>query len=204
LIQLKQNKRLTTSYLFHLECQVDEEFGKPFQLFAPNGQPPRQNLYTRHAIQPKCIRLIIFCFLLTCHLLIYSQERGIKLTKNQKEKFLTESTRIKVKLTDGRKIKGRFTIINDSVIKIRGYEVDFQQIILIKRKPISLQTIGTILIIVPPIDGLAMDIMLSPVYGGFFPIGTITATPFVTAGILMNTLGKQHKKAKGWNYQIVE
>jgi hypothetical protein len=148
--------------------------------------------------------IIIFSFLLTCHFSIYSQERGIKLVKNQEEKFFTERTRIKVKLTDGRKTKGRFIIINDSVIKIKGNEVDIHQLILIKRKPISLQTVGTILIIVPPIEGLAIDIMLSPLYGVFIPIGTIAATPFVTAGILMNTLGKRHKTAKGWDYQIIE
>jgi hypothetical protein len=111
---------------------------------------------------------------------------------------------VKVKLVDGRKLKGRFAIMNDSTIRIKNCEFAINDMVSIQKKPMSRMILGTVFIVVPLIEGIAMDIMLMPLYQAYLPIGTVAATPFVTAGILMNTIGSRHKTKKGWEYQIIE
>lgn len=58
-------------------------------------------------------------------------------TKNNKI-VIKEKKRVRVKTTSGKKISGRFEIINDHTIKIRNSKIDLIHIEKIKRHPITL------------------------------------------------------------------
>ena len=76
--------------------------------------------------------------------LIFSQNSTVKIT-NQKTgitKIFQEKSRIRIKTLDGKKITGRFQILNDSTMLLKGTVISLADITKIKRNPLML-TIAT-------------------------------------------------------------
>lgn len=141
----------------------------------------------------------IFCLVFTIG---FAQKKGINLIKNTSNKttFLKENRRIKVKTTDGKSIAGKFTIVSDSDITIKGRLIAMDSIVSIRKastfsaiaSPISIVVGGTLL--VGAMVGLAA--------GGY---GILLTAAFLPPGLPLFIIPFTAKKhpVKQWTYEIV-
>ena len=76
--------------------------------------------------------------------LVFSQNSAVKIT-NQKTgttRLFKEKTRIRIKTVEGKRITGRFQILNDSTMLVKGKVINLSEIAKIKRNPL-LMTVAT-------------------------------------------------------------
>ena len=151
---------------------------------------------------------ILISFFITLFLITtsYAQEKGITIShKNtSKEKLIKENTRIRLKTIQGKKITGKFKIIDANTIKIRKNEITITDIKKIKQHPLAYSLPVGILLFS---GGTAISI------GGAIGTGFSGGDPagFLFGGLLVTTLGvirvpnllKGYKKSKGWEYKII-
>lgn len=141
----------------------------------------------------------IFCLAFT---ICFAQDRGINLIKNtlNDTTFLKENRRIKVKTLDGKSVAGKFSIINDSEINIKGRIISMDSIVSIRKSstfsaiasPISIVVGGALL--VGAIGGLAA--------GGY---GFLMTAAFLPPGLPLFIIAFTANKhpIKKWKYEIV-
>ncbi|MDD3003331.1 hypothetical protein [Flavobacterium sp.] len=153
----------------------------------------------------KYLLTIVFCLTITS---FFAQNKGINLIKNtsSKTKFIKEYRRIKVKTTDGKSIAGKFTVLNDSEISIKGRFIPIDSIASIRKASTFsniLRTtsagIGTFAVV----GGIAMVKTESKndYYGSQAAAGMalmIVGVPFIIAPLTVN----KHP-VKKWEYEIV-
>ncbi|WP_299677330.1 hypothetical protein [uncultured Dokdonia sp.] len=128
---------------------------------------------------------------------IYAQERGIMIsnTNLQKENFIEEGKRIRVKTKDGKKKNGRFYIVDDTSIRIRKHTILLDDIEKIKKNPLGLLVANTVVLLFPVaipsffLGLVASELVLVGVAGYGYGIGSL------------NIL-KGYKPDKGWNLEI--
>ena len=155
---------------------------------------------------------IIFLFLvfICCSKsnLIFAQNRGINLSKNESKHtiFIKENQRIKIKSIDGHSIAGKFTIINDSVISIKNKNFKMDEIITIRKastfssilRPVSI-TIGGVFII----GGIALaTAKTSGIYGGAAILAGVSLA-IIGLPIFIVPLTVNKHSNKKWKYEIV-
>ena len=72
--------------------------------------------------------------------LIFSQYSTVKITnqKTSTTKVFQEKSRIRIKTLDGKRITGRFQILNDSTMLVKGKVISLADITKIKRNPLML------------------------------------------------------------------
>lgn len=132
----------------------------------------------------------------------FAQNREINLIKNTTNDttFLNENRRIKVKTLDGKSVAGKFSVINDSVIKIKETVIAVDSIISIKKaftftaiaRPISVFVGGIFLLV--GVAALALGGIGAVVAVVLIPVGLpLFIVPFTT-----NT-----HPIKKWKYEIV-
>ena len=146
----------------------------------------------------KNILTIILCLAFTIG---FAQDKGINLVNNKSSDttFLKENRRIKVKTTDGKSIAGKFTIINDSEINIKGKIVEIDSIVSIRKastfsaiaRPISI-TFGAVFILV------GVGGVVSGGYAVFLVAFILPGLPLFIVPITAN----KHP-IKKWKYEIV-
>lgn len=75
---------------------------------------------------------------------VFSQNGFVKITNEESGKtvLLKEKSRIRIKTFDGKRISGRFQIINDSTMLLKKKEISLVNIKKIKRNPLAM-TIAT-------------------------------------------------------------
>ncbi|TBN06619.1 hypothetical protein EYD45_01675 [Hyunsoonleella flava] len=134
-----------------------------------------------------------------------AQKQAIKITnlKTAKEKIIQENKRIKVKTLHGSEIKGRFMIEDDTIISIDGVRVDLIDIEELKRNPLltSILTSGFLIyggILVAGSATIAGIFVDSTAF-----LLTLPAAGMIYAGIKSPNFNKNHKKDKGWRFEIV-
>lgn len=141
----------------------------------------------------------IFCLVMTT---LFAQNKGINLMKNTSNDttFLKENRRIKVKTLEGKSIAGKFTIVNDSEINIKGRIISMDSIVSIRKastfsaiaSPISIVVGGALL--VGGMAGLAA--------GGY---GVLLTAAFLPPGLplfIVPFTANKHP-IKKWKYEIV-
>ena len=76
--------------------------------------------------------------------LIFSQNAAVKIVdqKTGNTIIIQEKSRIRIKTFDGKRITGRFQILNDSTMLLKGKEISLENIKKIKRNPLVM-TIAT-------------------------------------------------------------
>lgn len=147
---------------------------------------------------------LIIIGLFFCNLLI-AQNQAIRITniRTNKEKIFRENTRIKLKTCDGQKIKGRFRVENESTIVIDNTRIDLSDLDAVKRNPLltSILTSGFF------ICGGAFTAYYGVIIGAFaVPAAfwvTIPAAGMIYTGIKPPNINKNHKKAKGWKFEVI-
>ena len=130
-----------------------------------------------------------------------SQNNALKITNlnTNKEKIIKENRRIKLKTPDGRKIKGRFKVENNSTIIIDDVRVKLTDIKELNRNPLLTSMLGSGILIyggyVIAVFGILFD---STVFWW-----TIPAAGMIYTGIKSPNFNKKHKIDKGWKFEII-
>ncbi|WP_412560667.1 hypothetical protein [Winogradskyella sp. MIT101101] len=150
----------------------------------------------------KLLLLFISIFLFN---VVISQNNAIKITNlnTNKEKVIKENKRIKLKTSDGQKIKGRFKVENDSTIIVDGAIINLSDIEEIKRNPLltSVLTSGFLIYSGVIITGIAVLIGVLADSTAFWLV--LPAGGMIYTGIKTPNINKNHKKIKGWKFEII-
>lgn len=137
-------------------------------------------------------KLIIVLVAILFSSLIFSQNAVINIS-NQKTGvtlILQEKSRIRIKTVDGKKITGRFQILNDSTLLLSGKEISLANIKKIKRNPLAMTIAtdvilfvvgGTITAVTAFSDGTEIAVLL-----GTTTLGTMLLGPNFLKGYLTN------------------
>ncbi len=128
---------------------------------------------------------------------VFSQERGIMISNTdlQKENFIKEGKRIRIKTKDGKKKNGRFYIVDDTSIRIRKHVILLDDIGKIKKNPLGLLAVNTILLLYP----VAIPSLL---LGFIAPELTLFGIACYGYGIGSLNILKAYKSEKGWDLEI--
>lgn len=137
-------------------------------------------------------KLIIVLVAILFSSLIFSQNAVINIS-NQKTGvtlILQEKSRIRIKTVDGKKITGRFQILNDSTLLLSGKEISLANIKKIKRNPLAMTIAtdvilfvvgGTITAVTAFSDGTEIAVLL-----GTTTLGTMLLGPNFLKGYSTN------------------
>lgn len=150
----------------------------------------------------------IFCLAITT---LFAQNKGINLIKTTSADttFLKENRRIKVKTLDGKCVAGKFSIINDAEINIKGRIISMDSIVSI-RKASTFSTIlrttsisiGTVFVV----GGFAAAVAKPPSNSGYASGGAnIVGAGVLIIGLplLLVPLTVKKHPVKKWTYEIV-
>ncbi len=124
--------------------------------------------------------------------LIFSQNNVVKIVEEKTGNtiLIQEMSRIRVKTFDGKRITGRFKIINDSTMLLKGKEISLTNIKKIKRNPLAMTVAtdvallvvgGSISVIAIYVGGAAPGIIFS---GG--TLATMVLGPNILKGYSSN------------------
>lgn len=134
-----------------------------------------------------------------------SQNNALKIINlnTNKEKIIKENKRIKLITSDGRKIKGRFKVENNSTIIIDNVPIKLTDIEELKRNPLlsSILTSGFLLYYGAITAGFSIIIGALVDSSGF--LLTIPAAVMIYIGSNSPNFNKNHKTEKGWKFEII-
>ncbi|MBU2930162.1 hypothetical protein [Winogradskyella psychrotolerans] len=134
-----------------------------------------------------------------------TQNNAIKITNlnTNKEKVIKENKRIKLKTSDGRKIKGRFKIENTSTISIDDVQLNLIDIEELKRNPLltAILTTGFFIYVGTITAGVAVLVGILVDSTAFWLV--LPAAGLIYAGITSPNINKNHKINKGWKFEII-
>lgn len=148
----------------------------------------------------KCSILLAF---LSAPSIFVAQELGIQLShKNgNRKRLIKEGSRIKIITSEGKKHKGRFNILNDSTIAIKGIAINLNTIELVRRKPLAVKIVKSVFI------GIGSVAIVTPIFIGANGIAVIA---LIGAGLYTNLVGftipeffVQTRRNTRWSYTIV-
>ncbi|ARV08277.1 hypothetical protein BTO05_00965 [Winogradskyella sp. PC-19] len=136
---------------------------------------------------------------------IIAQNQAIKITNinTNKEKIIKENKRIKLKTFDGRKIKGRYKIENNSTIVVDNVRIDLSDIDSLKRNPLltSIFTSGFLIYGGAITAGFGFIIGILADSTAFWLV--LPAAGMIYTGIKSPNINKNHKTDKGWKFEII-
>ena len=148
-------------------------------------------------------KIVLFLSLLFVANFISAQVKAIKITNEstQKDKIIKENKRIKVFTSDGRKLKGRFKI-EDNTIFIQGESINLSDIVALKRHPLLVSIVsGTILVYFGTLTiGIGVLIGLIVDTTAFWV--TIPGAALIYAGLKPPNYNKKYKTKRNWNFEI--
>jgi len=134
-----------------------------------------------------------------------SQNNALKITNlnTNKEKIIKENRKIKLKTSDGRKIKGQFKVENNSNIIIDDVRINLTDIEELKRNPLltSILTSGFLIYGGAITAGFGVLIGVLADSAAFWL--TIPAAGMIYTGIKSPNFNKNHKTDKGWKFEII-
>ena len=137
---------------------------------------------------------------------LFSQNRGIKMKKidSQKEVFIKENKRVRVKTIDGLKFTGRFKVVDELNISIKDNIISLKKIVKINKKPLLLSVIvdgalilyGGVLVVVGGLVGafLADSLVM---------LAVVPGAGLIYLGIKSPNLLKSYRVTKKWKYYLI-
>lgn len=151
------------------------------------------------------MKIFILFFLLIFSLPTMAQE-ALKISKtgSDKVKLFEENKRVKVKTVEGEKHIGRFQIIDDQNIAIKGKIIPLSSIANIKSRSVVGGIAGTFLIVYGAVV-LGVGLIVGSSFGtqsDIYIVGGMGAV-IMASGILFNEFAKNHRDQK-WSYKIVD
>ena len=148
-----------------------------------------------------CIGLLIMS-------IAFSQEKAIKITHpdSGEEIIIKETRRIRVQMADGRKVSGKFMVIDSQNIRIKEKQIKLSDIIKLKQHPLLLTLATNAFLIYSGLNAVAAGLVLYAFSDGQWPFLLITAlgSGAVYSGIFTapNIL-KGYKRSNHYTYQII-
>lgn len=150
-------------------------------------------------------KLFLLCMSVFFFNTAMAQNHAIKITNlnTNKEKIIKENSRIKLKTSDGRKIKGRFKVENDNTITIDNVPINLTDIEELKRNPLLTNIFTSGLLIYVGLMTAGISFLVGTIIdtGAFWFI--LPAAGIIYAGIKTPNLNKNHKIDKGWKFEII-
>ncbi len=133
--------------------------------------------------------------------IIFSQNGAVKIfgEKSEKSILLQENSRIRIKTVDGKRITGRFTIVNDSTMLLKGKEIAIADIKKIKRNPLVMTIATDVVLFYAGATAIAVIVYL----GGTAPAAIIGGGSTVLAMVLGPNFLKGYPTSK-YTIEFVE
>lgn len=136
---------------------------------------------------------------------IIAQKQAIKITNSNtnKEKIIKENKRIKLTTVDGKKISGRFKIENDKIIFIDNISLNLSDIYAIKRNPLLVSIFTSSFLIYGGALTAGLGVLIGVLADSAAFWLTIPAAGMIYTGVKSPNFNKNHKKDKGWKFEII-
>ena len=159
-------------------------------------------LTKKHLIMKKLFLLIFSSLFFNVAI---AQTNAIKITNinTNKEKIIKENKRIKLKTFDGRKIKGRFKIENNSTIIIDNVRINLSDIDALKRNPLLTSILTSGFLIYGGAITAGFGVLIGVLVDSTAFWLTIPAARMIYTGIKSPNFNKNHKTDKGWKFEII-
>lgn len=136
----------------------------------------------------------------------FSQENLLKIinTNTGKELIIKENKRIKIKTCDNQKISGKFKILDNHSIIIKGKQIELNQIAKIKRAPLLITIITNGFFYYSGIvtTGISLVLYVFTQQPLCFLL-TIPAAGMIYGGSKSPNVLKGYKKSNLWTYEII-
>lgn len=149
----------------------------------------------------KTVFLFSFLFFIN---LISAQVKAIKITNEntQKERIIKDNKRVKVFAVDGRKLKGRFKIEDNSIL-IQGESINLSDIIAMKRNPLLISVVtGSFLVYLGALTA-GIGILIGLISDSTAFLLTIPGAGLIYAGLKPPNFNKKFKTKRNWNFEII-
>jgi len=151
--------------------------------------------------------LIILSFLIVVN--ISAQEKSILISRNNttRQIKIKEGKRIRLKTLNGKRLSGRFKVVNDSIIMIKGQQLKFSEIERIKRNPLAMTlplsiitgTYGGLLIL----TSTAL-VIAEPEFAAILVLAIPSGSGLLYTAIKPPNVLKGYTIYRGWKYAITE
>lgn len=134
-----------------------------------------------------------------------SQNNAIKITNlnTNKEKVIKENRRIKLKTSDGRKIKGRLKVENNSTIIIDDVRINLADIEELKRNPLLTSILTSGFLIYGGAITAGLGVLIGVLLDSTAYWLVLPAAGMIYTGIKSPNFNKNHKIEKGWKFEII-
>jgi hypothetical protein len=148
------------------------------------------------------IILYLLLFFITCT--VYSQQKTIQISniKTGKVKFFEENQRVKIRTLDGKKYVGNLKFSDSLTLTIKNQSIKIDSIKSIKKQPIVLSTIKTV-VLVAGLSVVASSLVVASGGGNAaFLLLTVGSGVTISAGLLegINVNNSDNK----WTFKILE
>lgn len=149
---------------------------------------------------------ILFTLIFLFCVSLQAQDKFLEMSKSGTDKVRTfkENKRVKVKTLEGKKYIGRFQVIDNNTIEIKGNRILLEIIENIKSRSVVAGIAGTVLIIYGSL-WMAAGGMLH-IYPGEPKVGNgliIAGAVLGSAGIFFNEFARNQRN-DNWSYKIIE
>lgn len=152
----------------------------------------------------RLIIILLINFLLAS--VSFSQEMAIKISNqnSQKEIVIKENIRIRVKTFDGKKLSGKFQIIDKNTILIKDKIINLSDIEKIKRNPFVLHIVTGYFLIYTGVLVTVFIYHLTFSTPAPALIALLTGFPATIYGVAKSpNILKAYKTSKKWSFEIV-
>lgn len=134
-----------------------------------------------------------------------AQERMVKMTHQiaQKEITIKENRRVKVKTTDGRKIKGRFKILGDQTIVVNNRKIELREIQEMKKDPLLVSIFSGAVLIYAGALAIGMGAIIGVFVQSSGFLLAIPGSALIYAGTNPPNFSRRYKKDGQWRIEIL-
>jgi hypothetical protein len=136
---------------------------------------------------------------------LFAQEQAIKITKeaSKREIVIKQNKRIKIKTLEGKKIAGRFTIVNNALV-VNNIPIALDDILYIKKDPLILAILSSSALIYAGSLAVGLGVLIGVLVDTTALYLAIPGAALIYAGSKSPNINRSFKMAKGWSIQIIE
>lgn len=136
-----------------------------------------------------------------------AQHKALQLTNNntEKTKNFKENKRVKIKTTDGKKIKGLLFIIDNETIKVGEQILSLDSIVKIKRNPLLMNIIVATGFVYAGALTMSFGTLIALLGNSQIGLQAIlVGSAIFTTGILSPNILKGYSSSAGWHFEVID
>lgn len=147
--------------------------------------------------------LLIFCLILSA--ISVAQEQAIKITSERavKEIVIKENKRIKVQTSNGRKVAGRFTVVDGNSIMIKDEVIAISDILSVKRNPLLLSIFTSSFLIYVGAITVGVGALIGVFGDSRALLVIIPGAAMIYTGIKSPNFLKKYKAESDWTFELI-